>query len=812
MRSLWFDIRDAVRGFRRDRAYAATVILTLALTIGATTAVFSIVDGVLLEPLAYPESHRLVALRERWQEIAGRPSGGMAVNERHFEYWRAQATSFESMGQYRIVAANLTGAGEAAQISLARSSGTLFEVFREDAALGRTLRPSDEPEGAPAVATISDGLWRQKFGSDPSIVGKPLVLDGNVHIIVGVLRPEFNLPNDGQTGTQAEAFVPIRVTVGWVGDHNDSAVARLRTGVNIEQARAELDVLQAQVSEIATKHAHDRVTLAGVVTPLAEQVTGTARRGLLLLLAAVSGVLLIACSNLANLALTRTLGYARESAIRTALGASRRRLLAKALVEQLLLSTLGGALGLWVAWAALAVFVRTAPIDLPRVDEVSLDARVLAFAAAVSVLTGLVVAIVPAWRVGGRDAQAALRATATAVAGDRSARRSQATLLALQVALSVALLVVTTLLGTSLFRVLNVDRGFDADNVLAVDLALPATRYATESVRQPAFDRLLAAVSELPGVARVTTTSMLPLRGSGQTNFIDVEGSTTPMFQRPVANLRFVAPDFFRTLNLTIVRGRSFAATERDPQRAAPALISEPVAARLWPGQDPLGKRFSRGIPNEQGFEVVGVVADARLNSLDHTPPLMVYLPYWWRSRPAVSLLVKTSVEPSAVLASVRRAVHEIDSEIAVGQSRSLQDLVDAALAGRRYQARLFVVFGLVALFIATVGVYAVTSQAVARRRREMNIRVALGAPVPQVVGLIMRQAATPVVAGLAAGGAGALALGGVVASFLFQVQARDPMILAAVVAVVGSISVLTCLLATRRRLAVDPAAALRDE
>jgi predicted permease len=811
MRSLVFDIRDALRGFRRDRAYAATVVLTLAVTIGATTAVFSIVNGVLLEPLAYPESHRLVALRELWQQVAGR-TAGLPVNERHLEYWRAHATSFESMAQYRAISANLTGAGEAAQVTLVRASGSLFEVLREEAAIGRTLRPSDEPEGAPDVATITDSLWRQRFGADPQIVGKPIVLDGRPRVIVGVLRPGFQLPDDGQTETAPDAFVPIRVTVGWLGDHNDQAIGRLRAGISIERARAELDVLQAQVAQMASKESSDAVTLASMVTPLAEHVAGSARRGLLLLFAAVGGVLLIACSNLANLALTRTLGHARESAIRTALGASRRRLVARALVEQVLLSTVGGALGIWIAWMGLAVFVRTAPIDLPRIDEVSLDARVLAFAAAISVLTGIVVALVPAWRVGGRDAQAALRANATAVAGERSALRSHAALLALQVALSVTLLVVTALLATSLLRVLRVERGFDPENVLAVDLALPAARYATESGRQAAYDRMLAAIAALPGVDSVATTSVLPLRGTAQSNFIAPEGNTTPIFSLPSANFRFVAPDFFKTLHLPVLQGRPFTASERDPQRPAPALISQPVAERLWPGQDPLGKRFSRGIPGEQGFEVVGVVADARLTSLDRTPPLMVYLPYWWRSRPAVSLLIKTTVEPAAIVDSVRRAVSAIDPEIAVGQSRLVQDLVNTAVAGRRYQARLFVAFGLVALFIATVGVYAVTSQAVARRRREMNIRVALGAPVSQVVGLILQQATKPVLAGLVAGTGGALALGSVVAGFLFQVRARDPLIVAAVVAVVGTISLTTCLLATRRRLAVDPAAALREE
>jgi predicted permease len=811
MGGLGFDIRDALRGFRRDRTYSVTVVLTLALTIGATTAVFSIVNGVLLKPLAYRESHRLVALREIWRQFSDRVPT-LEVNERHFDYWRAHATSFESLAQYRQRPSNLTGSGDAAQVSVVYCSGSLFDVLQIQASIGRTLSTRDEVEGAADVATITDALWRQRFGGDPRIVGQPIVLDGKPYTVVGILPRGVRLPSGGALTEAIDAFVPLHVDVGWVGDHNDEAIGRLRDGVTTEGARAELDVLQAQVGEIATREAHEPVTLASSVTPLTEHVVGTSRRGLLLLLAAIVAVLLIACSNLANLSLTRTLGRLREAAIRSAIGASRPRLVARALLEQLLLSAAGGALGIWVAWTALSLFVQTAPVDLPRMNEVALDARVLAFAAAVSILVGVLVAIVPAWRIAGRDLEAALRAGAAAVASDRGGLRSQAVLLALQVGLSVTLLVVTALFGASFVRVLKVDRGFTAERVLAVDVALPATRYADEPVRQATYDRLLAAIHTLPGVEGVTTTSMLPLRGQGQINFIAREGSTLPRSELPSANFRFVAPEFFRTLGIALQRGRPFTDAERDPNRAAPAVISAPAAARLWPGENPIGKRFSRGIAAEQGFEVVGVVGDARMTSLDRTPPLMVYIPYWWRSRPSTSLLIKTAVDPSSMLPGIRRVIHDIDPEIAVGQSRPLEQLVDGSVAGRRYQMQLFVAFGLVALFIAAVGVYAVTSHGVSRRRREMNIRVALGAQTSQVVGLILRQGMTPVVAGVAAGSGGAMAVGGLVASLLFEVPARDPLLITAVVAIVGSVGLLTCALAARQGLSVDPAAALRDE
>ena len=798
-----FDLRDALKSLRRDRSYSATVVLTLALTIGAATAVFSIVDGVLLKPLAYREPDRLVAVREVWRQFRGRMPT-LEVNEQHFEYWRAHAASFASLAQYIPVPMNLSGAGDAAQATIVRASGSLFDVLEVQAALGRTLTPDDEREDRPNTVVITDALWRQRFGGNGAIVGQSIALDGTPHIIVGVLPADFVLPAEGRLTAKIDGVVPIRMAteqVGWVGDHNNSAIGRLKPGVALDRARAELDLLQAQVGAIATRDAHEPVTLSSALTPLTESVVGRSRRGLLLLVAAIAAVLLIACSNLANLGLTRTNARLREAAIRSALGASRARLVGRALLEQLLLAGAGGALGIWTAWIALAGFVRTAPIDVPRVNEVALDGRVVAFAAAVSLLAGLLVALLPAWRIAGRDVQAALRAGGTGSTSDRAGLRTRAALLALQVALSVTLLVVTGLLSVSFLRVLNVDRGFTADRVLVVDVALPASRYAEELVRRAAYDRLLASIRALPGVAAVSTTSMLPLSGQGQVNSIVAEHDVRPRAEQPNANYRFVAPDYFQTLGIQLRRGRTFTDIERDPNRPTPVLLSEPAA-----------KRLSRGVSGEQGFEVVGVAADARVTSIETAPPLMVYVPYWWRSRSSTSLLIRTAGDPASLLPGIRRAVREIDPEIAIGQARPLEQLVDASLAARRYQVQLFVTFGVVALLIATVGVYAVASHGVSRRRREMNIRVALGALPSQVFGLMVREGTMPIVVGAAAGAAGAIATGGVVASLLFEVRARDPLIVTGVVALVTAVGVVTCMLAASQGLAIDPASALREE
>jgi putative ABC transport system permease protein len=810
---VFFDVRDALRGLRRDRAYAAAVVLTLALTIGGSTAVFSIVDGVILKPLGYPEAHRLVTIQEGWNELR-LLSSGIEVNEQHFEYWRGRATTFESMAQYIVLPANLTGAGDATQVPVGRVSGSFFDVLRVQAARGRVLNPSDEPSGRPEVAVISDACWRQRFASDPAIVGRSIVLDGKPRTIVGVLRPEFRLPTE-RLVSSGEAFVPIHMDaerVGWVGDHNNEAFGRLRDGVSPEQARAELDLLQRRVSEIATREAKEPVSLTSVVRPLSETVVGQSRRGLLLLLGAIGAVLLIACANLANLSLTRAIGRLRDAAIRSAIGASRSRLIVRSMVEQVVLSLSGGAFGLAVAWAALRVFVRTAPIDLPRVNEVAIDGRVLAFAAALSTIAGIAVSALPAWRQSRVDVERTLRAGALTTTSDRGGIRARGALLALQLALSLALLVVTGLLAGSLVRVMNVDRGFAAERVLLVPVSLPANRYPTEVSLVAAYDRLLPTVRALPGVSSASVISASPLSGSGQVNAVVPAGSARPRSEHPSANYRFVGPEFFQTMGIAVLRGRTFTDAERPPAHMMPALISDRTAQRLWPDQDALGKQFSRGIPGEAGFEVVGIVADAKLTSLERTPPLMVYLPYWWRSRMTTQLVVKTAGDPVAIMPAVRRAVSGVDDEIAIGNARPLEQLVGTSMAGRRYHVQLFVAFGVVALFIAALGVYAVTAYGVSQRRRELNIRAALGAQPAQVLGMVARQSGGPIVAGLVAGVIGAVALSGLVGSLLFEVQARDPRILGAMTLMVGAIAALATVVAARQGLTYDPAAALRED
>ncbi len=817
MATTLLDVRDALRAVRREPVYAGAVIATLALTLGASTAVFSIVNGVVLRPLAYREAQRLVSIREVVPGNARRYATH-PVNARHFEEWRRQATSFASIAEVEWRTTNLTGAGDPAQVVIVRASGTVFDVLQMPVALGRPLTRDDERPDHPPVAVISQRLWEDRLGRDPQVVGRALILGGTQYTVVGVLEPRSELPafellsESASLSSKFDLVVPFRLNfanIGWMGQFNYAAVARLKAGVTLEQARAELDVIQQSVADIATRETHEPIDLRGWIMPLDESIVGRARLGLLLLLGAIGGVVLIACANLANLSLTRALGRMREAAVRSALGASRARLVGGVVLEQLLLAATGGALGVLIARQGLNLFVKTAPIDLPRVNDVVIDGRVLGFAALVAIAAGLCVALLPAWRMGRGDVQATLRGGGHG-ATDRGGLRVRATLLAVQVALSVTLLVVTGLFVTSFVQLLRVDPGFSPERVTAVEIAPIANRYPDEKARAALYDRILASAHDLPGITSAAWTSAVPLTGETWVDLIARIGDTRPSSQKSSANYRFIGPDYFRTLSMPIAKGR--AIDERDRNRAVvPAVISARAAQALWPGEDPVGQQFARGDPS-QHFEVVGIVADGHATALEAESPLMVYVPYWFNNEGKSVLMVRTPGEAAAIAGELRRVIHAVDPEIAIADVSPLRQVVDKALAGRRYQMWLFTAFGAVALLIATVGVYATTAYGVSRRRREMNIRAALGARASQVIGLVLRQSLTPLFAGIAAGCAGALAMGTVVASLLFKVRAADPFVLATVVALVGAVGVLASATAARQGMRVDPAAALRDE
>jgi len=811
------DLKFAIRGLRRDPLYAAAVVATLAVTLGASTAIFSIVNGVLLRPLPYRDPDRLVSIREivpQWTKQY--PT--LPANARHFEEWRNRATSFAAMAALDWRTTTMAGAGEPAQAAILRTSGTLFDVLQVPVALGRPLDRGDEQPDHPRVTVISDALWGEQFSRSPAVLGRQLVLGGTDYTIVGVLPPRFDVPAFDVLGDAATlrsnfaAVVPFRLNlagIGWMGTFNYPVIARLRGGATIDRARAELDVLQQDIVTIARRNTPDTTDLRGRITPLDDAIVGRTRLGLVLLLGAVAGVVLIACANLANLSLTRTLGRLRDAAVRSALGASRGGLVRAVVLEQIVLAAAGGTLGVVVAREALRIFVRTAPIDLPRVNDVVIDPRVIGFAAALTIAAGLAVALLPAWRIGRGDIQSMLRGGGHGTT-DRGGARARGVLLSLQVALSVTLLVVTGLFVVSFMRLVHIDPGFSTEQVVTVEIAPAAARYPDTNARAALYDRVGERARSLPGITAVAWTSALPLTGETWVDGFTRIDDARPGAQKPNANYRFVGPDYFRALSMPILQGRSL--DERDRRATlVPAVISARAAQTLWPGENPIGKPFSRGNPTAM-FEVVGVVVDGHPTALDTDSPLMVYVPYWFNNEGRSVLVARTSGDAAAAIRDIRAVVRAVDPDVAIGHAAPLRDLVDKAVEGRRYQASLFIAFGIIALLIATTGIYATTTYGVSRRRREMNIRVALGASVSGVFALVLRQTAVPLAAGVVAGFAGALAAGRIVAGLLFQVRPRDPLVVALAILLVGGAGVLAATIATRQNLRINPVEALREE
>ena len=808
------EIRQAIRALGRDRAFAAMVVLSLAVGIGANTAIFSLVNGVLLRPPAYRDPDRLVAMDLIVPKLA-KLYPALPINLGILLEWRKQATSLERIGVIRPSAVDLTGVGEPELLSGARVSANIFAVLGIRPRLGRSFTEGEDPSGHDRVAILADSLWRRRFHSDPAIVGRKILLNGTPHEVVGVLPPSFRYPvGTGLAGFAAAAKTEVFRPLGYenddlslhFGDFNYWVTARLRGGVSISQARAELNVVQPAIS---AKIPGPDLGLHANIVPLQERMTGDVRQGLVLLMAAVGAVLLILWVNLANLSLVRAAGRARDAAIRTALGASRARLVRQSLVESLLLALTGGGLGVGLAYGGLRALLAAAPIDLPRLNEVGVDVRVLLFALGVSVAAGVVLGVLPALRSAAASPYESLKSGSRTSTEGRGGRRIRNLLVSLEVGLSATLLVTAGLLIASFARVMTIDKGFDVERVIALDMSLPATRYPNDAARAAFFRRVLDQAAAMPGVQSVALVSAVPLEGETWIDVVGTEHDPRPLLEKPSTNVRFISPGYFQTLRIPLRDGRNFE--ERDRGRRV-TIISAGLAQRIWPGQDPIGRKVDNGDDTHSGIEVVGVTPDIRSTSLDHDPVNMMYIPYWQRAQRQGSLLVRTAMDPRGIAAALRSAIWAVDSEVPIPEVRTLEQVMERSVAQRRFQAMLVVLFAAAALALAAFGTYGVVSYAVARRRAEMGIRMALGAKRSDVLKMVLRQGMMPVVAGLAAGAMAALAIGRSVASLLFQVSPHDPVAFIAAGAVLLLVSVVACLVPARRATRVDPTEALRCE
>ena len=811
MDTLIADLRQALRGFRQSPGFAAAAIGILALGLAANTAVFSIADAVLFRPLAFHHPEQLVSIVEVIPQMSNLyPS--VPVNARHYYEWQARSRSFSGLAILQQRSLNLTAPDSPPErLGVEIVSWNFLSVLGVHPMLGRDFTPDEDRPHNERVVILTEPLWRRRFHSDPAILNRTILLSGAPHTVVGVLPAWFRFPavhSMGEAAVNIELLKPIaldRAQLDPVGEFNYTIIGRLRPGLALEQASAELNSVQVALTrEFAPKDLDFRAQ----ITPLQDQIVSGSRRGLLLLLISIGAVLLIVCVNLGNLMLARAATRAREMAVRTALGASAWRVVRQVLTESLAISLAGGAAGLALAYVAVRALVAAAPVDLPRLDEVRLDYRALVFAFAASMLSGLLFGLIPAWRAARAQPQDALRTGGrTATEGRRGLRVSEL-LVTAEVALSAALLAASGLLVGSMIRLLGVPQNFRADHVLTVDLSLPSAKYPDGKQRTAFFDRLLPAIQRVPGVESAGLISALPLQGETWVDMITRDDDHRPVFQRPTANYRFISPGYFAAMEIPIRQGRAFLPSDRAGHAV---IVSATTAERIWPGQNPIGKHMRRGDDSQPFSEVVGVVADTRA-TMQSAPPLMVFLPYWQYLEPSATLAVRTAQDPAAAASAVRSAIWSVDSDLPVPKMKTMRQIISDSISQRRFQTALLSGFALAALILASLGIYGVISYSVNRRRNEIGIRMALGAQSGQVSRMVLSQGLRPVAFGLLIGIAAAAALGRLLQSLLFEMRATNPAVLAAVVIVLALAAAAACYLPARRASRVDPATALRYE
>ena len=813
MTTFFQDLHFALRVLRRDRWFTVTTVLILGLGIGANTAVFSIVDSVLLRPLAYRDPDRLFSVAEIVPQLS-HLAPVFAVNARHFMEWKRRCASFEDVALVDRAEFNLTSSGDPERLKAARVTANFFSVLGVPTRLGRTFLPEEGEVGRGNVVVLSDVLWRRRFGASPALVGQTIGLDGVPHLVVGILPAGFRHyvhPHVGQkTKTNVDVFKPWAIKEdawGWLGDFNYAAVARLRPAVAPDRATAELDVIQAQIAERFEDS--KKLDLRSRLIPLHELVVETGRGGLVLLLGAVASVLLVACVNLGNLMLIRATGRSRETALRAALGAPRWRILRGVLLESLVFALAGAALGIALSFALLQLFATAAPVDLPRADEVRMEGRALLFAVGLSMLAALAFNLFPAWRLTRADPQDALRANTRSFTQGGQSLRLRAVLVGVEVCLSVTLLIVAGLLVASFIRLDAVQPGFDASNVLTAQVSLPATRYPDAEKRRQFYAEWIRRLEAQPGVVAAGIISVLPLLGQTWTDVVTVEGDTRPIAERPIIPYRPITSRYFEAMGIRLVAGRTIE--DRDHPRKV-AVVSERAAERIWPGQNAAGKLFRRADPKQPPFEVVGVVGDVRGASLLKEPDPIVYVPLWERAPAAGSIAVRTISDPRAGIGALRQTLMEVDAQLALSDVQTMTQIESSSVAQRRFQMQLITAFSAAALLLAALGTYSVLAYSVARRTNEIGIRMALGAARRDVIGMVIVQGLTPVAVGLGAGLGAALALGRLLSGFLFEVTPTDSSTFATVAAVTIVAAFPACWIPASRAARVSPMDALRYE
>lgn len=825
METLIQDIRHAVRLLRRSPAFTTVSVLTLALAIGATTAIFSVVYGVLLRPLPYEDPGRIMAIHEvnshgTWSRLA----------DPNFDDFRDQNRSFQAIAKYSANIASVSGGSQPTRTMVAAVTPEFLKVFRVQPIIGRDFTASDGTKGASPVAIVGYGYWRQHLGSSLDFSRLHLKIDNAIYSVVGVL------PNGFQFPTETELYVPADLD----GEnpsrtsHNYEAVARVRDGVAAAQANADITAIARHIRETSTEQG-DYLLNGAAVLPLQESITGKVRPALLILLGAVGFLLLVACANVANLLLAQASVRMRELAVRSALGAGRARLVRQFLTEAFLLSLMAGALGILAAFSGVKGLIALAPQDLPRLDSISISVPVLVFSLLLSCAVAVGLGVFTAVRATSGNTREALGEGARGQAGSQRSERIGRALVAAQVAITLVLVIGAGLFGRSLMKVLEVDPGFRVDKIVTMDVALPWVNW-TDAKHKAAqgvfFADLIARLKQIPGVRSVGATSGLPMDGGlpdgtfllmtqnelPKTPLSDEELSRTfgAFLQQKQrlgqADFGVVTDGYFQTLAIPLLRGRIFDARDTADSPHV-AVISDSLARTRWSGQDPIGHTIQFG--NMDGdlhlLSIIGVVADVHEDSLEAPPHPTVYVNLFQRPRPAITLTMLTDADPQSVTSAARGILRELNPEIPPN-FRTFSQIYSASLGSRRFNVLLIGTFGIIALLLATAGVFGVMAYSVSRRTREIGVRVALGARSQDVLTMILGQGMRTIVIGVAIGLAGSLALTRTLSSLLFGVTATDPLTFAAVIALLVATALLACYIPARRATKVDPMVALRYE
>ena len=822
METLLQDVRYAARVLRKSPGFTVVAVLTLALAIGATTAIFSVVYGVLLRPLPYPEPSRIMAIHEvntrgTWSRLA----------DPNFDDFRDQNHSFQAIAKYSDGIASISGGSQPTRSQTATVSGDFFKVFAVQPFLGRDLTRADAQKGATPVVLVSYGYWKQYLGSTTDLSQLRLKIDNTMFSIVGVLPDGFAFPPDTALWLPADldGETPSRTS------HNFNAVGRLRDGVNVAQAQADISAIARRIHDTSEEQG---VLKDAAVTPLRESLTGKSRSALLILLGAVGFLLLVACANVANLMLAQASARTRELAIRSALGATQGRLVRQYLTESLLLSIAGGVLGILGAYSGVAALLALAPQNLPRLESVSVDLPVLVFALLLSTLVAVGLGVFTAVRSTSMNVREGLGEGGREQAGSHSTQRAGRIIVAAQVAITLVLVVGAGLLGRSLMKVLEVNPGFRVDKIVTMDVTLPWVDWTDQKSKASQgifFANLVDRLKQVPGVRTVGATSGLPLDGGlPDGTFLLMTENDVPKdinnldalareFERLFrekekgdADFGVVTEGYFQTLGIPLLRGRLFSDGD-GPDSPHVAVISESLASQRWPGQDPIGHTIEFG--NMDGdpriLTIVGIVADVREYGLDAPPRPTVYVDLFQRPRPAITITMRTDADPQMVTSAARAILHDLNPEVPP-KFRTFAQVYSASLGSRRFNLILIAFFGSVALLLAVAGVFGVMAYSVSRRTREIGVRIAVGATHGDVVSMILGQGMRTILIGIVIGLIGSFALTRTLQSLLFGVTATDPLTFVGVIMLLMAVALLACYIPARRATRVDPVVALRSE